>query len=712
MEDIKKIQFNYSLKDIPLSHKKDYIIRLYDATSKFINRLRWKMFFINKEIEEQHHKKDEDVFKSSRSAPTCDELKPFETDLYNVIKNIKFNSNKSKFQTKLKKDLNKLLIKNKIILFADKTRNLYHTKPEFYNKLLLDNITKTYKICKENLVEIINSDSQKTIQDRNYKNKKIPKFTNSDAFITIKDHKKQFPNNIECRLLNPGKNHIGKISKAILERIVNEIKFKSKLIQWKNSHEVVDWFNNIKHKANKCFVNFDIVNFYPSIKHHHLKDAIEFAKNYINIKEEDIKLIEHTCQNILTHNNNTWVKKDAIVPFDVPMGSFFGAELCDLIGLYTLNKLKPIYNNYEIGLYRDDGLAIINVKNNQELERIKKQTIKIFKDIGFKITIDIGATSCNFLDIALDIANNEYKPYHKEKLKIKYIDQNSNHPYIIKKNLPTMIQNRIIKLSKNEKIFNESVSIYQEALTKSNFKHKLKYTEDKNTKCKKTRNRKRKVIFFNPPFCQSVKTNIGKLFLKLIEKHFKDNTKLNRIINKNNCKISYSCMPNIKSIIQKHNKRTMNTHNKTPANNTEPDETKLCNCRKSNECPLENKCQVKNVIYKATVVSNKETKYYIGSTGNTFKNRWYGHNNNIKNNNENGTELSKYIWKLKNNNINYKIKWSIVHHIGEARRLQRICSTCNLEKMEIAKANRHQSLNKRYELFATCPHFKNMYFKT
>ena len=44
----------------------------------------------------------------------------------------------------------------------------------------------------------------------------------------------------------------------------------------------IDWFNNIKHKANKCFVNFDIVNFYPSIKHDHLKDDIEFANNYIN----------------------------------------------------------------------------------------------------------------------------------------------------------------------------------------------------------------------------------------------------------------------------------------------------------------------------------------------------------------------------------------------------------------------------------------------
>ena len=57
------------------------------------------------------------------------------------------------------------------------------------------------------------------------------------------------------------------------------------------------------------------------------------------------------------------------------MGSFFGTELCDLIDLYALNKLKTMYNSYEIGLYRDDGLAIIKVKNNQELEKIKKKTI-------------------------------------------------------------------------------------------------------------------------------------------------------------------------------------------------------------------------------------------------------------------------------------------------------------------------------------------------
>ena len=85
--------------------------------------------------------------------------------------------------------------------------------------------------------------------------------------------------------------------------------------------------------------------------------------------------------------------------FYVPMGSFFGSELCDLIGLYASSKLKTLYDIKKIGLYRDDGLAIIQPKNNQDLENKKKTTIKIFRDIGFKITIDTGASICNFLNI-------------------------------------------------------------------------------------------------------------------------------------------------------------------------------------------------------------------------------------------------------------------------------------------------------------------------
>ena len=87
------------------------------------------------------------------------------------------------------------------------------------------------------------------------------------------------------------------------------------------------------------------------------------------IPDSDIKIIQHTCKSFITHDNMNWTKKDEDTLFDVLMGSFFGAELCDLIGLIILQYLIPLYNENEIGLYRDDGLAVINKKYNNMLER-------------------------------------------------------------------------------------------------------------------------------------------------------------------------------------------------------------------------------------------------------------------------------------------------------------------------------------------------------
>ena len=112
------------------------------------------------------------------------------------------------------------------------------------------------------------------------------------------------------------------------------------------------------------------------------------------------------------------------------------------------------------------------------------------------------------------------------------------------------------------------------------------------------------------------------------------------------------------------------------------------------------------MVYKASVTANSETKEYIGSTGGPFKKRWYSHSSDIKNEKNKGTELSKYVWKLKNKSINYEIKWNIMHKIGEVLNINKICKTCNLEKMEIALANKERKLNKRQELFFTCPHFR------
>ena len=103
----------------------------------------------------------------------------------------------------------------------------------------------------------------------------------------------------------------------------------------------------------------------------------------------------------------------------------------------------------------------------------KKNTIKTLNELGFRIPIDMGATKCNFLDISLGTANNTFKPYQKENSSINFINNYSNHPSILKKNLLKYIKKKLNGLSKTEEFFKESITGYQHALTNSNFKHKL-----------------------------------------------------------------------------------------------------------------------------------------------------------------------------------------------------------------------------------------------
>ena len=139
----------------------------------------------------------------------------------------------------------------------------------------------------------------------------------------------------------------------------------------------------------------------------------------------------------------------------------------------------------------------------------------------------------------------------------------------------------------------------------------------------KKRNRTRKKMFFNPPYCRSLKTNIVKEFLHLIDKHFK-NENMKKIINRNNCKVSYCCMDNVKSLISRHNKKILSR-----ACSKNNQEINTCNCRDKNSCPLNGKCLQENVVYKAAITSQNESKEYIGSIGELFKNRYYTHISDI-----------------------------------------------------------------------------------
>ena len=158
-----------------------------------------------------------------------------------------------------------------------------------------------------------------------------------DAFITFKDHKENFQNNPKFRLINPAKSELGKISKTILDNINSQIRNNTGLNQWKNSLSVIEWFKNIDDKPQNTFLSFDIADFYPSITENLLDKAILWAKNFTSISDKEISIIKHARKSLLFNDEKTWMKKQNDSLFDVTMGSFDGAEVCELVGLYILN---------------------------------------------------------------------------------------------------------------------------------------------------------------------------------------------------------------------------------------------------------------------------------------------------------------------------------------------------------------------------------------
>ena len=142
--------------------------------------------------------------------------------------------------------------------------------------------------------------------------------------------------------------------------------------------------------------------------------------------------------------------------FDVTMGSLDGAETCEIVGLFILNMLKSEINQDNLGLYRDDGLAIIKNANGHTLDNLRKRIIRIFKSEGLKITIETNLSSTEFLDVTLDLRNNKYYPYRKPNDNPVYVNMKSNHAPTILKQIPSMVSTRLSKLSCSEEEFHKS----------------------------------------------------------------------------------------------------------------------------------------------------------------------------------------------------------------------------------------------------------------
>ena len=168
-------------------------------------------------------------------------------------------------------------------------------------------------------------------------------------------------------------------------------------------------------------------------------------------------------------------------------------------------------------------------------------------------------------------------------------------------------------------------------------------------------------------------------------------------------KVSYSCMPNMSTLIKAHNNSMRRNETYQQAENNKGSE---CNCRNNDNCPLDGKCQTRSIIYKATVVSGEEEREYIGLAENAFKQRYANHMSTFR---HEKNEKSKHVWKLKRRNEQYQIKWTVFKRAPSYSNTTKHCCLCLTEKLSIMEANKETALSCRTELVSKCRHQNKFY---
>ena len=102
--------------------------------------------------------------------------------------------------------------------------------------------------------------------------------------------------------------------------------------------------------------------------------------------------------------------------------------------------------------------------------------IKVFEGEGLRMTIEANIHSVNFLDVNLNLSTGLYKAYMKPNDTPLYVNSQSNHPKKVLENIPLAVNERLSRISSNEAVFDAAAHPYQEALSKSGYKHKLKFS--------------------------------------------------------------------------------------------------------------------------------------------------------------------------------------------------------------------------------------------
>ena len=134
---MERVNFNYSMKNIPIPSKNAYVKKLIFKLESFIKGIWWKAYFLDKPNKiDDAATVNNFAFKSVLTPPKKEHLKTFEEDLYDLVRNIEFNRANTVFQNQLNKHIN-MINKNPLLFIpANKSNNLYKVNKDTYSKLL------------------------------------------------------------------------------------------------------------------------------------------------------------------------------------------------------------------------------------------------------------------------------------------------------------------------------------------------------------------------------------------------------------------------------------------------------------------------------------------------------------------------------------------------------------------------------------------------
>ena len=124
---------------------------------------------------------------------------------------------------------------------------------------------------------------------------------------------------------------------------------------------------------------FDIKDFYSSISKKLLDNSINFARQHVQIKRQNFSIIQHARKSLLYNKEIPWQKKNTNL-FDVAVGAYDGAEVCEIVGLLLLNNLVNKFDKNSVALYRDDGFALFKNINVHRANKIRKEFHQLFKE--------------------------------------------------------------------------------------------------------------------------------------------------------------------------------------------------------------------------------------------------------------------------------------------------------------------------------------------